>query len=391
VDEIKLRYGTNPHQTGARVFVPEGKLPLKVLNGQPSYINILDALYGWQLVRELKAATGLASAASFKHTSPAGAAVAKPLSAEFRRSQFLPEGEELSPVATAYARARGGDRMCSYGDAAAVSETVDVSLARMLSREVSDLLVAPSVAPAALEILKAKQGGRYLVLQVDPDYEPPPMEERQLFGIHLEQRRNDARIDRSLLQNVVTINKTIPQDAAETLIVATIALKYTQSNSMCVAYDGQVVGMGAGQQSRVHCTRLACDKADKWFLQQHPRVLELPFKPGLKRPEKANVVDQYLLWDQLSEPERAAMLAGLTERPEPIGKDDRIAWVRRFDGICLSSDGYIPFRDNIDRAARSHVQYVIQPGGSIRDEAVVAAANEYGIVMVESGLRLFLH
>lgn len=390
MDEIKLRYGTNPHQKNARIFVPEGKLPLKVLNGQPSYINILDALYGWQLVRELKAATGLAGAASFKHTSPAGAAVARPLSAEFRRSQFLAD-EEFSPVATAYARARGGDRMCSYGDAAAVSDTVDVSLAKMLSREVSDLLVAPSFEPAALEILKAKQGGRYLILQIDPAYEPPPMEERQLFGIHLEQERNDAAIDRGLLKNVVTRKKAIPEDVAETLIVATIALKYTQSNSICVAYDGQVIGMGAGQQSRVHCTRLACDKADKWFLQQHPRVLDLPFRPDLKRPEKANVVDQYLLWDQLSDAERAAMLAGLSRRPEPIGRDERIEWVRRFDGICLSSDGFIPFRDNIDRAARSHVQYVIQPGGSVRDEGVIAAADEYGMVMVESGLRLFLH
>jgi AICAR transformylase/IMP cyclohydrolase PurH len=251
--------------------------------------------------------------------------------------------------------------------------------------------VAPAYEPAALEILRAKQGGRYLILQVDPGYEPPEMEQRQLFGIHLEQMRNNARIDGSLLQNVVTRKKTIPDDAARTLIVATIALKYTQSNSMCVAYDGQVIGMGAGQQSRVHCTRLACDKADKWFLQQHPRVLELPFKPGLKRPEKANVVDQYLLWDQLSEAERAAMLAGLNGRPAPISRDERIAWVQQFDDICLSSDGYIPFRDNIDRAARSHVRYVIQPGGSIRDEGVIAAADEYGMVMVESGLRLFLH
>ncbi len=230
-----------------------------------------------------------------------------------------------------------------------------------------------------------------LVLQIDPSYVPPAMEQRELFGIHIEQARNNARIDRSLLQNVVTKNKTIPDDVAQTLIVATIALKYTQSNSMGVAYDGQVIGMGAGQQSRVHCTRLACDKADKWFLQMHPRVLDLPFKPGLKRPEKANVVDQYLLWDQLSEPERAAMLAGLTATPEPIGKEERIAWAQRFGGICLSSDGYIPFRDNIDRAARSHVQYVIQPGGSIRDEGVIEAADEYGMVMVESGLRLFLH
>lgn len=390
MDEIKLRYGTNPHQKNARAFVPEGGMPLKVLNGQPSYINILDALYGWQLVRELKAATGLAGAACFKHTSPAGAAVAKPLSAEFRRSQFLKEGD-LSAVATAYVRARGGDRMSAYGDAAAVSDVVDASLAKVLSPEVSDLVVAPGYEPEALEILKAKQGGRYLVLQIDPSYEPGEMEDRQLFGIRLEQPRNNAKIDRSLLQNVVTKNKTIPDETALTLIVATIALKYTQSNSVCAAYDGQVIGMGAGQQSRVHCTRVACDKADKWFLQMHPATLGLPFKEGLKRPEKANIVDQYLLWDQLSDAERAAMLAGLTQPPAPIGREERIAWVKRFEGICLSSDGYIPFRDNIDRAARSHVQYVIQPGGSIRDTGVIDAANEYGMAMVESGVRLFLH
>ena len=391
MEEIKLRYGTNPHQKNARIFVPDGKLPLKVLNGQPSYINILDALYGWQLVCELKAATSLPAAASFKHTSPAGAAVAGPLSDVFRQSQFLPEDEELSPVATAYARARGGDRMCSYGDAAAISDGVDVSLAKLLGREVCLSIVAPAYEPQALEILKRKLNGGMLVLQIDPSYEPPQMERRQLFGVHIEQARNDARIDRSLLQNIVTKRKTIPDDAALTLIVATIALKYTQSNSMGVAYDGQIIGMGAGQQSRVHCTRLACDKADKWFLQQHPRVVDLPFKDGLKRPEKANVVDQYLLWDQLSDPERTAMLSGLTATPEPISKEERIAWVRRFNGVCLSSDGYIPFRDNIDRAARSHVQYVIQPGGSIRDEGVTQAADEYGMVMVESGLRLFLH
>jgi phosphoribosylaminoimidazolecarboxamide formyltransferase / IMP cyclohydrolase len=390
MEEIKLRYGTNPHQKDARAFVSAGTMPLKVLNGQPSYINILDALYGWQLVRELKAATGLPAAASFKHTSPAGVAIARPLTETFRRSQFLKDAV-LSPVATAYARARGGDRMCSYGDAAAVSDPVDVSLANLLAPEVSDLVVAPGYEPAALEILKKKQGGRYLVLQIDPNYEPPCTEQRQLFGIQLEQMRNDGRIDRALLRNVVTKTKTIPEDVAQTLIVATIALKYTQSNSVCVAYDGQVIGMGAGQQSRVHCTRLACDKADKWFLQQHPRVLDLPFKDGLKRPEKANVVDQYLLWDQLAEAERTAMLAGLSRQPDPLGKDERIAWVSNFDGICLSSDGFIPFRDNIDRASRSHVQYVIQPGGSVRDEGVIQAANEYGMVMVESGLRLFLH
>lgn len=388
--EISLRYGTNPHQKNARVLAAQGAMPLKVLNGAPSYINILDALLGWQLVRELKAATGLPAAASFKHTSPAGAAVAKALTPEFRRSQFLGE-EPLSPAATAYVRARGGDRMSSFGDAAAISDPVDVSLATVLSREVSDLIVAPGYEPAALEILKKKAGGKYLVLQIDPAYQPGEMERRELFGLTLEQQRNSAAIDRSLFRDVVTKNKALPEQAVETLLVATIALKYTQSNSVCVAYDGQVIGMGAGQQSRVHCTRLACDKADKWFLQQHPKTLSLAFKDGLKRPDKANTVDQYLLWDQLSEPERQVMLGHLAQAPEPIGRDERLAWVRRFDGICLSSDGFIPFRDNIDRAARSHVQYVVQPGHSVRDEDVTAAADEYGMAMVHSNLRLFTH
>lgn len=388
--QIDLRYGTNPHQKNARVYVAKGEMPLRVLNGAPSYINILDALLGWQLVRELKVATGQPAAASFKHTSPAGAAIAKPLDEAFARSQFLGD-EKLSPVATAYVRARGGDRMSSFGDAAAVSETVDAGLAKILSREVSDLVVAPAYEPEALEILKKKQGGRYLVLQIDPSFEPGPMEQRELFGITLEQMRNNAKIDRSLLQNVVTKKKTISDDVAQTLLVATIALKYTQSNSVCVAYDGQVIGMGAGQQSRVHCTRLACDKADKWLLQMHPKTLSLAFAEGLKRPDKANTVDQFLLWDQLSEPERQVLLKNVTRQPELISREERLEWVKRFGGICISSDGFIPFRDNIDRAARSHVQYVVQPGGSARDEDVTAAADEYGMVMVHSGLRLFTH
>jgi phosphoribosylaminoimidazolecarboxamide formyltransferase/IMP cyclohydrolase len=388
--QIELKYGCNPHQRPARLLVPDKGPPFRVLSGTPSYINILDALGAWQLVRELRQATGLPSAASFKHVSPAGAAVARPLDQAFSRSQML-SGLELSSLATAYARARGGDRMSAFGDAVAVSDTVDVSLANLLKREVSDLIVAPGYEPQALEILRAKRQGGYRIFQVDPGYEPPEMESRNVFGFTLEQHRNSARIDGSLFQNAVTPRKEIPPEALETLIVATIALKYTQSNSVCVAYDGQVIGMGAGQQSRIHCTRLACDKADKWFLQQHPRALELEFKAGLSRPEKTNIVDQFLLWDQLSGAEREAMAAGLKSVPEPLSREERAAWIARFDGVCLSSDAFFPFRDNVDRASRSNVQYVAQPGGSLRDDDVTRAAEQHGMVMVHTGMRWFLH
>ena len=387
--KIQLKYGINPHQVPASITLPDPS-PLQVLNGAPGYINLLDALGAWQLVRELRQATGIAAAASFKHTSPAGAAIARPFTEAFAASQFLTE-EELSPVANAYVHARGSDRLSSFGDAAAVSDPVDVPLARILAREVSDLIIAPSYEPEALALLKAKKGGGYLILQLDPAYQPPELEGRDLFGFRLEQKRNDARITAGLFENVVSSRTAVPQEAVETLIVATIALKYTQSNSVCVAYDGQVIGMGAGQQSRVHCTRLACDKADKWLLQQHPKTLALKFRPGLGRPEKANVVDQYLLWDQLSDAEVEQMLSGLQERPEPISREEKMAWIARFDGICLSSDAFIPFRDNVDRASRSHVQYVAQPGHSLRDDDVTAAAEQYGMTMIHTGLRLFLH
>lgn len=388
--EIPLKYGCNPHQTPARLIVPADPLPFRVLNGTPGYINILDALGAWQLVRELREATELPSAASFKHVSPAGAAVARPLPPAFQRSQMLSD-ELLSPIATAYARARGGDRMSSFGDAAAVSDVVDVSLAKLLSQEVSDLVIAPGYDQEALEILKAKKKGRYIILQMDPEYEPPAMERRDAFGFALEQKRNTAKIKASTFLNIVTSEDTVPEDIAETLIVATIALKYTQSNSVCVAYDGQVVGMGAGQQSRIHCTRLACDKADKWFLQQHPSVLDLGFKPGLSRAERTNIVDQILLWDQLSEPEIAATRARLDQSPDPITTQERLEWIGNFEGICLSSDAFIPFRDNIDRASRSSIRYVAQPGQSLRDDEVTAAAEQYGMMMIHTGLRCFLH
>lgn len=387
--KIELRYGSNPHQKEAYLSTGDPS-PVEILNGTPGYINVLDAFGAWQLVKELKAATGKAGAASFKHVSPAGAAIARPMSREFRNSQMLGD-EEYSDVATAYIRARGGDRLSSFGDAAAVSEKVDVSLAKVLAREVSDLIIAPDFEPEALEILRKKKGGKYLVMKIDPDYVPTGFETRDVFGMTIAQARNTEVIDKTLFQNPVTKNKDLPEGIVDTLVVATIALKYTQSNSVCVAFDGQVIGMGAGQQSRVHCTRLCCDKAEKWLLQQHPKVLGLKFKEGLKRAEKTNVVDQYLLWDQLSAPEVEAMLAGLAEKPEPISGQERAEWIRNIDGICISSDAFFPFRDNIDRAGRTNVQYIAQPGGSARDEDVTAAADQYGMVMVHTGLRCFLH
>jgi len=387
---LELKYGCNPHQKPARLLFEGESSPLQVLNGTPGYINLLDAFGAWQLVRDMRRATGLPSAASFKHVSPAGAAVARPLGDGFRRSQMLPQ-EQLSPVATAYARARGGDRMSSFGDAVAVSDPVDESLAQLLKREVSDLIIAPGYDAEALRILQSKKGGGYRILQIDPAYEPPDMEGRDVFGFRLEQRRNMARIDADLFRKAVTRRTDISREAMETLIVATIALCYAQSNSVCVAYDGQVIGMGAGQQSRVHCTRLACDKADKWFLQQHPRVLEMPFREGLTRLEKTNIVDQYLLWEQLSDSEIEAMQASLRASVSPLSRQERGEWIARFEGVCISSDAYFPFRDSIDRASRSHVQYVAQPGGSLRDAEVTAAADQYGMVMAHTGLRCFLH
>jgi phosphoribosylaminoimidazolecarboxamide formyltransferase/IMP cyclohydrolase len=387
---LELRYGCNPHQKPARLTFDPDPAPLRVLNGAPGYINVLDALGAWQLVRELRGATGLPSAASFKHVSPAGAAVARPLTESFCRSQML-VGTDLSPVATAYARARGGDRMSSFGDAVAVSETVDLSLARLLQREVSDLIVAPGYEPDALDLLSSKRGGRYLILQIDPAYEPPEVESRQVFGFTLEQKRNTAPIDAALFRNAAAARREVSPDVLETLVVATIAVKYAQSNSVCVAYDGQVIGMGAGQQSRVHCTRLACDKADKWFLQQHPRVLELEYRRGLTRPAKTNAVDQYLLWDQLADAEREALEAALVQVPRPLTSRERAEWIAGFDGVCLSSDAFFPFRDSIDRASRSNVRYVAHPGGSLRDDEVIAAADQYGMVVFHTGLRCFLH
>jgi phosphoribosylaminoimidazolecarboxamide formyltransferase/IMP cyclohydrolase len=387
--DIALKYGCNPHQTPAGVTVPE-ESGFQVLSGRPGYINFLDALGAWQLVRELRAATGKPAAASFKHVSPAGAAVAGELSAAYRASQFLGD-EDFSPLATAYARARGGDRMCSFGDVAAVSDVVDMSLATLLYGEVSDLIIAPGFEPEALELLKTKRNGAYMVLAIDPDYEPADTETREVFGFTMTQKRNTTRITPELFQTAGADGEALPAAVLETLIVATVALKYTQSNSVGIAYDGQVIGMGAGQQSRVHCTRLACGKADKWLLQQHPKTLALPIREDLPKPEKANLVDYYLLWDELSDVEKRKLREGLTADPDPLTREERGDWVKRFDGICLSSDAFIPFPDNLDRAAKSNVQYIAQTGGSARDDVVGEAAAEYGMTMVHTGLRLFLH
>lgn len=389
MDEIKLRYGVNPHQSHARALVIDGKLPFKVIAGAPGYVNLLDALNSWQLVREMRELTGLPSAASFKHVSPAGAATGKPLSLELAESCFV-SGAELSPLAIAYVRARGADRLASFGDWIALSDTVDESTARVISREVSDGCIAPGYEPAALELLKAKKNGTYPVLEIDPTYEPSETETRQVFGVTLEQARNNARITPALLDKVVTVKKQIPAEASTSMLVATLALKYTQSNSVCLAYDGQVIGMGAGQQSRIACTRIACAKADKWLLRLHPKVRSLDFKKGTTRTEKANAIDLYLEEDA-TEAELKAWRLSFNTLPAPLSRDEKQEWLARFDGVALSSDAFIPFRDNIDRAARSGVRYVVQTGGSSRDEGIISAADEYGMVMVFTGLRLFHH
>lgn len=387
---LNLKYGCNPHQKDAKVVFGNDNPPLKILNGNPSLINILDSFAAWQLVKELREATNIPSAASFKHLSPAGAAIAKPLSEDFKRSQFISDND-LSPVATAYVRARGGDRMCSFGDAIAVSDEVDVTLANIIKNEVSDLIIAPKYNSKALEILKAKKNGGYLILEIDAEYEPPVIESRNIFGFTIQQGRNNYKINESFFSNIVTDNNIINKEVLQSLIVATISLKYTQSNSVSVAYDGQLIGVGAGQQSRVHCLRLACGKADKWFLQQHPKILNLEFKDQLKRPEKSNIVDQFLLWDELSENEKDVMLSSLKSKPKLIDKEEKYKYIKKFQNVCLSSDAFFPFRDNIDRANRSNVKYIVQPGGSIRDEDCIKAANEYGMVMIHSGVRLFTH
>ena len=388
--EIALRYGLNPHQTPARAIVDcDGPGPFRVLNGAPGYINLLDAISAWQLVRELRAALGEPAGASFKHVSPAGAGIGLPLS-DALRDAYQVGDRELSPVATAYVRARGGDLVSSYGDVAAVSDRVDLSLAMVLKREVSDGIVAPAFDADALEILRAKKGGKYLVIQADPDFETPALERRSAFGLTLEAPADTAPITPDLLGNVVTRERDFPPDAVRDLMVATIALRYTQSNSVCLAADGQVIGLGAGQQSRIHCSRIACGKADRWMLQQHPRVLALPFAPGIKRPERFTAREQFIAWAELSEPERDHLRDHFTAPVEPLSDAERRSWIAGFRTV-LSHDAFLPFRDNIDRAQASAVRYVLQPGGSIADAGVTAAADEYGMTMALSGLRLFRH
>jgi len=387
-DEILLRYGCNPHQVPARVFTRNAHLPFKVLNGSVGYINLLDALNSWQLVRELQNATGQVAAASFKHVSPTGAALGLPLSDTLRKVYRL-EGLELSAVATAYGRARGTDRVCSFGDWAAVSDTADLSLAKLLQREVSDGIIAPAYEPEALTILSKKKQGAYVILQIDANYTPPALEVRDVFGVTLEQKRNDTEMDVGILEKTLTERRDWPASAQRDAIVALTTLKYTQSNSVCVAVDGQTIGIGAGQQSRIHCTEIACSKADNWYLRQSPRALELNFKLEVRRPDRDNAVDDYL---------RGAVSAGqqaweemFVKMPAPFRSDQKDEWLRGLHNAVLGSDGYIPFRDSIDRARRSGIAFVVQPGGSNRDSQVTGACNEYGMVMAHTGVRLFHH
>lgn len=387
--EIALRYGVNPNQTPARAHMKNGDLPLQVLSSAPGYINLLDALNSWQLVSELKKASGLPAAASFKHVSPSGAAVGIPLPDALRKAYFV-DDLELSPLAAAYARARGVDRMSSFGDWIALSDPVDVSTAKLIHREVSDGIIAPAYEPAALEILKGKKKGKYVVVQIDPIYTPEPMESREVFGITLEQHRNDRPVSHTDFENIVTKKKDLPETAVRDMMVAWIALKYTQSNSVCFALDGQVIGVGAGQQSRIHCTRLAGVKADLWRLRQHPAVLGLKFRPSVARPDRDNAIDQFLR-DDVTPSERAGWDTIFAEMPRPIPPEEKRSWLNGMKGVVLGSDAFFPFRDSIDRASQSGVQYVLQPGGSNRDDAVIQACDEYGMLMVFSGIRLFHH
>ena len=386
---LPLRYGNNPNQTPAQIVFNDDSPNLEVVNGAPGYINVLDALNGWQLVRDMKAALNLPAAASFKHVSPAGSAVAAPLSDTLKKAYFV-DDMELSPLASAYARARGADRVSSFGDFIALSDICDESTAMLIACEVSDGVIAPGYDAQAMKILKEKRGGKYLVLQIDPTYNPPAMESKDLFGVVMQQKRNDVVIDRSVLSNVITRIKEIPDNAQRDLIVSLITLKYTQSNSVCFAYDGQAIGVGAGQQSRVHCVRLAGGKADLWWLRQHPRVMELRFREGLNRAEINNTIDGFLS-DDLTPPEEAFLQSNLDGSFPKLTREEKAEWISRLDGVSLGSDAFFPFRDSIDRASRSGVKYIAQAGGSNRDDVVIAAADEYGMAMAMNGIRLFHH
>ena len=389
--ELELKYGCNPNQKPSRVFMKEGELPFTVLSGRPGYINLLDAFNGYQLVKELKKATGLPAATSFKHVSPAGAAVGLPLTDIEKKIYWVEDMGELTPLASAYARARGADRMSSFGDFISLSDTCDAATARLVKREVSDGIVAPGYDDDALEILKSKKNGNYCVIQIDPSYVPAPIETKDVYGVTFEQGRNELVINDELFANVVTDAKEIPEAARIDLAIALITLKYTQSNSVCYVKGGQAIGIGAGQQSRIHCTRLAGDKADKWFLRQSPKVLNLPFKESIKRADRDNTIDVYIsddyedvladgIWEQF-----------FTEKPEVFTREERKEWLKNMEGVALGSDAFFPFGDNIERAKRSGVKYIAQPGGSIRDDNVIDTCNKYGIAMAFTGIRLFHH
>lgn len=388
--EIALKYGCNPNQKPSRIYVEDGELPVTVLNGKPGYINFLDALNSWQLVKELKEATGLPSAASFKHVSPAGAAVGLPLSETDRKIYFV-DDEELSPIACAYVRARGADRMSSYGDWAALSDVCDADTARLLKKEVSDGVIAPGFTEEALEILRQKKKGNYNVVQIDPDYVPEEIEHKQVFGITFEQGRNNIKIDESLLTNIISENKNLPESAKRDLMIALIALKYTQSNSVAYAKDGQCIGIGAGQQSRVHCVRLAGNKADNWWLRQNPKVLALPFKQGIRRADRDNTIDVYIS-DEYEDVLRDGTWENFFEtKPEVLTKEEKMEWLSKMNGVSLASDAFFPFGDNIERAHKSGVEFIVEPGGSIRDDNVIDTCNRYNMTLVFNGVRLFHH
>lgn len=389
--ELMLKYGCNPNQKPSKIFMKDSsELPIEVLNGRPGYINFLDAFNSWQLVRELKKATGMPSAASFKHVSPAGAAIGVPLSDTLKKIYFV-DDLELSPLATAYARARGADRMSSYGDFIALSEVCDVPTAKLIAREVSDGIIAPGYEDEALEILKGKRKGAYNIIKIDENYTPAPIEHKDVFGITFEQGRNELSIDESLLENVVTENKNIPAEAKRDLLISLITLKYTQSNSVCYVKDGQAIGVGAGQQSRVHCTRLAGNKADVWYLRQHPKTLGLKFKADIRRPDRDNTIDVYVSDDYMDVLADGVWENFFDEKPEPLTKEEKKEWLATMSGVSLGSDAFFPFGDNIERAKKSGVEYIAQPGGSIRDDNVIETCNKYSMAMAFTGIRLFHH
>ncbi|MDD6236008.1 MAG: phosphoribosylaminoimidazolecarboxamide formyltransferase [Clostridiales bacterium] len=388
--ELELKYGCNPNQKPSRIFMENGELPIQVLNGKPGYINFMDAFNSWQLVKELKEATGLPSAASFKHVSPAGAAVGTPMTDVQKKICFV-DDLKLTPLAMAYAKARGADRMSSYGDFIALSDECDEETATLIAREVSDGIIAPGYTEKALEILKSKRKGGYTVIQIDESYVPAAIERRNIYGITFEQGRNDLKINEEMLNNLVTDAKEMPESAKRDLVLALITLKYTQSNSVCYAKDGQTIGVGAGQQSRIHCTRLAGNKADIWFLRQNPKVLNLPFKADIRRPDRDNTIDVYISDDYMDVLADGVWENFFTEKPEPLTREEKRAWLDTLTDVALGSDAFFPFGDNIERANRSGVRYIAQPGGSIRDDNVIETCNKYGIAMAFTGIRLFHH